>query len=217
MEQKVIEKLWKIANSQSGRSEYFIRLEYGKPLGLRTLFEKQYESFFLELGSGWGEVALELAKRQPNVGFVLMEKNIGRVKTTLKKLKQKNLENIRFIPMNFHWFLDSIFLPEQFSTILLNFPDPWPKKKHHKHRTVNSQFMDIMYTLLTYNGKFLFATDYGGYAREVIRLFRKQDKFGYETNEYSFQRKNFPISRFEEEKRNEGKRIYYIERTKLPK
>ena len=217
MEQKVTEKLWKIANSHSGHSEYFIPLEYGKPLFLKNLFKQEYESFFLELGSGWGEVALELAGKQPKTCFILMEKNIGRVKTTVKQLKHRKLENIRFIPMNFHWFLSSIFMPEQFSTILLNFPDPWPKKKHHKHRTVNIQFIDTMYTLLTSNGKFLFATDYGGYGREVIRLFRNQDKFIYDKNEYSFQRENFPISRFEEEKRNEGKLIYYIERSKLSK
>ncbi len=173
------------------------------------------ESLCLELGSGWGEVAITLASENPRTGYLLMEKKIDRIKATELKRKELGLENIRYMTTNFQWFFAELLEKEIFDTIIINFPDPWPKRRHHKNRAVQEPFLQDIYQLLKPNGTLLFATDYGPYARKTILLFRKlKHLFTYEL-EYEFERLNFPVSFFETEKRNEGKRIYYLKRKKI--
>lgn len=209
----VRQKLWSIAAGYRAESHYFLPIERDTFLTSAQLFAgREMKYYVLELGAGWGEVALQMAAENPDVGFVLMEKNRGRVRYAVSRLQAEKINNVQFIPINFHWFLTELFKPNLFEQVLLNFPDPWPKKKHHKHRTVNSSFLDSLAYLLRPEGKFLFATDYGPYARQVIRLFRGDGRFSYPQQEYTFERHPIPVSAFEKEKQNEGKCIYYLER-----
>jgi len=213
MDEKLKEKLWKIATRKVFSSPFFLEVRWQEPLNLKKIFPNK-EKTFLELGSGWGEVAIQLAQQNPNTGFVLLEKKPDRVRKTLKEIEQRQLSNIRFLTANFNWFLVEFFEPNSFDEVLLNFPDPWPKTKHHKHRTFNPSFPAKLFYLLKPKGKFQFASDYGPYAREVIRILRKESLF-FSNPSYSFERKNFPISHFENEKLLENKKIYYIETYKI--
>lgn len=212
VDEKILSKLWKIATKKTFDSELFLEVEWGKPIIVKNIFPDK-EKFFLELGSGWGEVAIQLATENPNTGFILLEKKPDRLKETFRKIQKRGLANIRFLNANFNWFLEEFFESNSFDEVLLNFPDPWPKNKHHKHRTFNEDFPKKLFYLLKPNGLFLFASDHGGYARSVIRNLRKYPNLFIEV-EYSFERKNFPISHYEQKKRNEKKCIYYLKARK---
>ena len=110
--------------------------------------------------------------------------------------------------------MKDLFSANSIDTILLNFPDPWPKNKHHKNRTIQMDFLEDLFQILKPGGRFLFATDHFGYARWTIRKLRAFQKFRWDSFEYSFQRPNLPISSFEKEKMELGKRIFYLERSK---
>ncbi|TGL62244.1 methyltransferase domain-containing protein [Leptospira ognonensis] len=212
----VKQKLWKFALRTPYTSDYLLQPKvWGKKIDLKNVFPKETDSLCLELGSGWGEVAIELAKRNPNTGFLLMEKKIDRVKATEAKRAELGLENIRYMTTNFQWFFTEILDREIFDTIIINFPDPWPKRRHHKNRAMQAPFLEEIHTLLRPNGRLLFATDYGPYARKTILLLRKMKELYAFDEEYAFERPNFPVSFFESEKRNEGKKIYYLERRKV--
>lgn len=208
-------KLWEIASRIPFESEYFIRIGRDKKLHVPDYFDPTIKNFILELGSGWGEVGIELAKKHQNTGFILMEKNKDRLNVTVREIEKNKLKNIKLICCNFNWFLSELFLENQFSQIILNFPDPWPKKKHWHNRTVNLEFIETLEKLLVSKGKFIFATDHGGYGRYAIRTFRKTKLFTPIGSEYVFFRKEFPISKFEKEKRSEDKTIYYLERERV--
>lgn len=210
------QKLWKFAQRTAYSSDYLLQpKEWGKKIDLKKSFPPEIDSFCLELGSGWGEVAITLAQKNPRTGFLLMEKKIDRVKATEVRRQELGLQNIRYMTTNFQWFFSELLEREIFDTVLINFPDPWPKRKHHKNRAMQEPFLTEVHTLLKPGGRLLFATDYGPYARKTILLFRKlKELFSFQT-EYNFQRPDFPISFFESEKRNEGKRIYYLERLKI--
>lgn len=209
------QKQWYIATRIPFISDYFLKIQRGSKLKKEDLFPKKFGTYYLELGSGWGEVAIELARSFPDTGFILMEKKADRIKQTIREIRKENIENIRILSVNFNWFLEEIFDPEIFDEILLNFPDPWPKKRHHKHRTLNPRFLDTLQSLLRKGGTFHFATDYGPYARKAIGFFRKDKRFEYKKEEFSLQRENFPVSHFEKTKRDEGSKIYYLDRVKL--
>ncbi|MCZ8343679.1 MAG: methyltransferase [Leptospira sp.] len=212
---EIQEKLWKFTTNSSYSTTYLLKpIERGKKIDLRAYFPQGISQFTLELGSGWGEVAIELAKSQPNTGFLLMEKKINRIIATEKLRETADLKNIRYMTVNFQWFFSELLEKELFDTVIINFPDPWPKRKHHKNRLMTEPMLNQIYALLKPGGKILFATDYGPYARKTISLFRKNNYFFWTGPEYSFSRPDFPVSFFESEKKEEGKRIYYLERIK---
>ncbi|PJZ71114.1 tRNA (guanine-N7)-methyltransferase [Leptospira perolatii] len=214
MEEDFRQKQWSIAGGIPFDSNYFLRIKQDCKLKKTDLFDAEFGTYYLELGSGWGEVAIELARENPSTGFILMEKKFDRMRKTIRNLEKKGLNNVRILSVNFNWFLEDIFEKEIFDEILLNFPDPWPKKRHHKHRTVNSRFLESILYLLTPQGRFRFATDYGPYARRVIHLFRNDKRFEPIGGEYELHRSNFPISHFERVKQASGSRIYYLLRKK---
>ncbi|MDX1959342.1 MAG: methyltransferase domain-containing protein [Leptospiraceae bacterium] len=202
-------RLWELKPGKDLSSPYFINLDFGEKVILNKLFPDS-KKYFLELGSGWGEVAVELASKNPETGFLLMEKKINRVENTIKLLEKQNLSNIKFLNLNFNWFLEEVFLENSFDEILLNFPDPWPKAKHHKHRSFDEEFFESILKILKPDSRFRFATDFAPYGRKVIRLIRRK-KNGYKNFGWGFERKDFPVSYFEGKKIKEGKKIYYLE------
>jgi tRNA (guanine-N7-)-methyltransferase len=215
MKPEVRNKLWRICKNTPVRSPLVLQPgEEPKIIPIQDVFFNKFELHILELGSGWGEVILELAKSNPKIGYIAMERKWNRLAQTDIQARKMNLSNLLLSGVNFQWFLRDLFLPESFDKIILNFPDPWPKKKHHKNRAINPDFLEIIYQLLKPGGIFQFATDHSGYARRAIQEFRKFGKFHFDSEEWSHSRPGFPISEFEREKRGEGKRIFYLDRLK---
>jgi tRNA (guanine-N7-)-methyltransferase len=203
------EKLWSITERAIIQSNHIIPLKRNQKISILDYMSK--EKIFLEIGCGWGEVAIQLAKENTNTGFVLLEKKINRVNHILKEIKKNDLTNIKIILLNVNWFFEEIFLHNQFSEILLNFPDPWPKLRHRKHRSFTVEFTNSVLKFLCPKGRFRFATDHGGYGRSTIRLLRNNSFSQMDSFTFSLKRPDLPVSFFENLKITENKKIYYIE------
>lgn len=188
---------------------------WNEPVDPRSIFPPTIQNFHLEFGSGFGEVAIALAKSQPKSGFVLWEKKIDRIVSTEKKRERFGLQNIRYVAIDGNWFLGQIFQKSSFDELLINFPDPWPKKKHWKNRLLQDSKLEEILAFLKPGGLVRIATDYGPYARKILRLLRNRKDLAWNQREWSRERKNFPVSHYELEKQKEGKRIYYFERKKI--
>jgi len=209
------QKLWSLVSKTHTDSSLVIRPESAPSyIHFHDYFPSNINQHFLELGSGWCELILQLAKDNPNTGFISMERKWNRLRRGFESAEKLNLKNIQFSAINFQWFLNDIFPENSFDTIMLNFPDPWPKKKHHKNRSIDQYFLSTVFKLLKPGGKFLFATDHFAYARWTIRELRKFNKLKINSHEFSFERPKLPISSFEQEKMDEGKTIFYLERSK---
>jgi tRNA (guanine-N7-)-methyltransferase len=78
LENLIQDKLWKIAQKIPFPSPYFIQIHKDNPISIQTEFPS-YTNHFLEIGSGWGEVAIELAIQNPSTLYILMEKKIERI------------------------------------------------------------------------------------------------------------------------------------------
>ncbi len=173
----------------------------------------------LELGSGWGEFCAEWMKLHPDHQYLALEIKADRIKNLVKKLEQQGTENVRILPVNFNWFLTELFSPASFDLIIVNFPDPWPKKRHWKHRLVQPGFPEKTARLLKPEGRIYLATDYGPYARKMISVFRNSPIF---KNEYDWPHyvrsrpEGFPSTKFETIHTSMGKRPYYMSWRLLP-
>lgn len=181
-------------------------------LPVHTLFHRDESHHILELGAGWGEFCIQWMQKHTDHEYVAFELKGDRIKRLLKDLDRYQITGVSVISINFNWFLEQILPDNTFDEIIINFPDPWPKKKHWKHRLVQESFPDRIIGLLRNEGIIHIATDYGPYARKILGIFRRRSDFKslYAFPDYKRIRpESFPGTRFEEIHTGDGKRPYY--------
>lgn len=113
---------------------------------------------FIEIGMGKGQFLTTLAKQNPNINYVGIEKYSSVLLRGLQKLEEEPLENIRFIRMDAETICD-VFEKDEVSKIYLNFSDPWPKDRHAKRRLTSRQFFARYDKILKPDGVVEFKTD----------------------------------------------------------
>lgn len=127
------------------------------PFSLTKLFPEK-KSFRIEIGCGKGAFIAGIAERNPDVGFIAVEK-IGDVMiVAAEKIKKSEMDNVRFLCCD-AVHLETIFAPHSFECIYLNFSDPWPKARHAKRRLTYHEMLNRFKNLLSENGKIEFKTD----------------------------------------------------------
>ncbi len=113
----------------------------------------------LDIGTGMGETALKSARENPENDYLAIEVHRPGIGHLLHGIAEYGLTNIRVIN---HDVVDVVNyqVPEQcLSSIYIHFPDPWPKKRHHKRRLVNPDFINRLTTLMKLEGQLYLATD----------------------------------------------------------
>lgn len=125
----------------------------------------------LEIGFGAGEVMADLVARHPEHDFIGVEVYRSGVGRLLGALNAIPADNARVFCDDAIEVITQAFAAQSVDEVLLYFPDPWPKKRHHKRRIVQSDFADIVATILKPGGIWRLATDWENYAwhmREVL-------------------------------------------------
>jgi len=116
----------------------------------------------IEVGTGKGKFITELAKRNPNINYIGIEKYASVLYRALQKLEGETfVKNLRFLCINAE-ILEEIFKKESIEKIYLNFSDPWPKERHAKRRLPSKQFLNRYDQVLSQNGNIEFKTDNRG-------------------------------------------------------
>ena len=121
----------------------------------------------LEIGFGMGETTAAIAAAQPDVDFVGVEMHLPGVGALLRRLDAAAITNVRVIRE------DAVAVVERIATgslagIHVYFPDPWPKKRHHKRRLLNPRFVHALALRLARSGYLHVATDWQPYAEEIL-------------------------------------------------
>lgn len=125
----------------------------------------------LEIGYGDGEALLEAAERQPERNFIGAEVYRAGVGHCLLGIEKRGLGNIRLCQLDALELLQGYIPDGSLQEIRLFFPDPWPKKKHHKRRIVNQVFAVLIARKLCVGGCIHFATDWAPYADWALEVF----------------------------------------------
>lgn len=138
-----------------------IKIEDNQIIG-DTFNPQDYRGCFLEIGFGAGEHLALQAKENPEILMVGCEPFVNGVANLLEQIEEEKLTNIRIYPGNALDFLGAI--PDHsLDHIFLLFPDPWPKKAHHKRRFVQEEVLTLLAQKLSKGGKLLMATDHADY------------------------------------------------------
>lgn len=112
----------------------------------------------IEIGMGKGKFIMTLAKQNPQINYVGIEKYSSVLLRGLQKLEEEPLDNIRFIRMDAENICE-MFDKDEVECIYLNFSDPWPKDRHAKRRLTSRQFFALYHQILKNDGIVEFKTD----------------------------------------------------------
>ena len=106
-----------------------------------------------------------------------------------------------------------MFNPEELDRVYINFPDPWPKKRHHKRRLIKPGFIKVLAEKLNCGGEIHIATDHEAYAMEILDFFEKEAalKNKNELGAFLPQKEGIPKSKYEKKFISAGERIFYLD------
>jgi tRNA (guanine-N7-)-methyltransferase len=121
----------------------------------------------IEIGSGKGTFIVNQASAQPDVDFLGIEWASKYYRYAIDRVGRWSLKNVRLLRTDAAMFLTSHIHDQSVSCIHLYFPDPWPKKRHHKRRFVNQSNIEQVYRVLVSQGIFKMATDHAGYFEQM--------------------------------------------------
>ncbi len=147
----------------------------------------------LEIGFGMGDTLLHYAKANPDVLYLGMEVHPPGIARVLREIENQNLTNIRVIQGDAVQILKSHFPDDSLMRINLFFPDPWPKKKHHKRRIVRFEFASLVAQKLKPQGLFHLATDWEDYAQSMSAVMATHPAY----RQVSQDRGDRPLTKFE--------------------
>ena len=167
----------------------------------------------LEIGFGNGNFLLEMAIREPECNFVGMDfyhKGIRKVITRIDKLC---LKNIRIVYGDAREKLSYLFKNGELNAIYINFPDPWPKKRHIKRRLIKPAFVKLLADKLIPGKEIRLATDSESYAKEMLEYLEAETSLKNNIGEMAFldNRENTPKTKYEKYFLNAGEKIYYLD------
>lgn len=131
----------------------------------------------MDIGFGDGKLLISIAKENPEKNFIGVEvyqSGIGRI---LKQISKHKLSNLVIFNHDAVDLLENYIENSSLFGISLFFPDPWPKKKHHKRRIINTNFINLISLKLKKRGFIKIATDWSNYSNSIIDLFNQNDNF----------------------------------------
>ena len=159
----------------------------------------------LEIGFGNGESLLQMAQAAPERDFLGIEVHTPGVGHLLKLMGENGVTNIRVLNTDAVEILKQRIPAGSLNRVQLFFPDPWHKKKHHKRRIVQTEFVDLISSRLSQAGVLHMATDWQNYAEHMVDVMQTRQDFQNlaENPPYSARPDTRPLTKFE----NRGLRL----------
>ena len=125
------------------------------------------KDIWLEIGFGGGEHLVAMAERYPEIGLIGCEPFINGVAMLLGKIRKADVENLKVHPGDVRELFD-VMPDAAISKAFLNYPDPWPKARHHRRRFVTAEHLEPLFRVLKPGAEFRVATDIPDYVRQTL-------------------------------------------------
>ena len=139
------------------------------PLSLEAAFERKAPKT-LEIGFGMGETTARIAAANPDKDYLGIEVHTPGVGSLLKEIGEKGLTNIRIIQHDAVEVLQTMIEPESLDGVHIFFPDPWPKKRHHKRRLLQPPLIALLASRMKPGAYLHTATDWEEYAVQMLQV-----------------------------------------------
>lgn len=124
----------------------------------------------LEIGFGMGETTAAIAQAHPEWNILAVDVYRPGVGALLRRIEQDGLSNIRILEWDAVEILDQMIMRESLDAVHIYFPDPWPKKRHHKRRLIQPAFIALLIERIRQGGILHMATDWPDYAEQMLAV-----------------------------------------------
>ena len=132
---------------------------------------------WMEIGIGNGAALVYMAERNPSINFLGVEVHLPGIGHALGEIANTGLGNVRLIRYDVMDLIEHFMMPASVDRVLIYFPDPWHKTRHHKRRLVNEKFLSMLAKLLRPGGLIHFASDWVPYAQQVQSLVAQHPQY----------------------------------------
>ena len=137
----------------------------------------QNQPLEVELGSGDGTFLVDYAGRHPEHNFIGVERLLGRIRKMDRKGRRAGLINLRGVRIESSYFLEFLLPAQSAAALHIYFPDPWPKRKHRRHRLINERFPTLAHRALAPGGTVHLRTDHQDYFEQMTAVFAASPAF----------------------------------------
>ena len=152
---------------------------------------------FLEIGFGMGETTAQIAAEQPQNNYIGVEVHTPGVGGLLRLIEAQHLTNIRIIQHDAVDVVTHMIPAGSLSGVHVFFPDPWPKKRHHKRRLLQPAFVHLLASRLQSGGYLHVATDWEEYAAQILPVLSAEPRLVNSAESFAPRPAYRPLTKFE--------------------
>jgi tRNA (guanine-N7-)-methyltransferase len=185
------------------------------PLDLDAAFGRAAPKV-LEIGFGMGESTARIAAAHPEIDDLGVEVHTPGVGGLLRMIEAQHLTNIRIIQHDAVEVVSRMIPERSLAGVHVFFPDPWPKKRHHKRRLLQPAFVHLLASRLHTGGYFHVATDWEDYARQTLEVLSAEPLLANSADGFSPRPEYRPLTKFESRGLRLGHRVWDIVFTTSP-
>ncbi|MGI6496053.1 MAG: tRNA (guanosine(46)-N7)-methyltransferase TrmB [Kiritimatiellia bacterium] len=131
----------------------------------------------VDVGCGKGRFLIARATAYPDIQFLGIERQLVRIRKIDKKLCRIGLSNVRLLRLEASYAIEYLLPDDAIDRFYVLFPDPWPKRRHHKHRLFRPAFLDTVWKRLRDGGDIQVATDNADYFQQIVNVFAADSRF----------------------------------------
>ena len=173
-------------------------VEYGlQRLDLKKLFSRADSKKILEIGFGMGDATAKIAQTLPDCDFVAVEVHTPGVGSLLKLIHEADITNIRIVQHDVVEVLHNMLADDSLDGVHIFFPDPWHKKRHHKRRLIQAEFVKLLCAKLKVGAYIHVATDWQEYAEWVLEVLNAESQLQNTAKDYAEKPAYRPLTKFE--------------------
>ncbi|OAM51743.1 tRNA (guanosine(46)-N7)-methyltransferase TrmB [Methylovorus sp. MM2] len=167
------------------------------PIDLNVVFGRADSPKILEIGFGMGESTAYIANLQPERDFLGVEVHTPGVGSLLKQIDELKLKNLRIIQHDAVEVLKHMVPDASLDGAHIFFPDPWHKKRHHKRRLIQAEFVKLLCSKLKVGAYLHVATDWQEYAEWVLDVLKQEPLLENTAQDYAPKPDYRPLTKFE--------------------
>lgn len=208
----------RVSNAQ-GRAYDALMPVYGlpfqtTPLDLAAGFGRK-APIILEIGFGMGETTAAIAAAHPDNNYLAIEVHTPGVGSLLKQIEERGLRNLRIIQHDAVDVLEHMIPPSSLSGVHIFFPDPWPKKRHHKRRLIQAPLVALVASRLRPQAYLHAATDWEDYAQQILAVLNAEPLLCNTAETFAPRPSDRPQTKFESRGLNLGHGVWDVVFRKL--
>lgn len=179
------------------------------PLDFAKLFDEQ-RPVILEIGFGMGQATWQIARDRPNYNYLGIEIHAPGVGRLIMDLRKHNISNVRIIEHDALEVLQTAIPSESLAGLHIFFPDPWPKKRHHKRRLMQKAVICLMAEKLASGGYLYFVTDIEEYAEFAKNALESCDMLTNRYEGFAPHQEWRPLTKFESHALESGRGTFEL-------